>query len=209
LPSACDYGGISGGLDGRGRCPFFMDPPLDQRIKLQVLLTAAGYWPAVPNENFNERILTRSPHSKSLITSKQLATSAVIKWIVSFAIGDPLLNLWGFKRVIHSMTPISIWVPLGLGLYQQTIDSGLSFQDPQKRITLNYNFYPRFALRRSFGALYNDLTARGYKILYSKVYRDDVFVVSASNDVTDTPISPMSSPQRSSSGRSVSSRSSA
>ena len=29
---------------------------VEQRLRLQVLLTAAGYWPAVPNVNFNGRL---------------------------------------------------------------------------------------------------------------------------------------------------------
>ena len=29
---------------------------IEQRLRLQVLLTASGYWPAVPNVNFNSRL---------------------------------------------------------------------------------------------------------------------------------------------------------
>ncbi len=34
----------------------FMRLTLDERVKLQVLLTAAGYWPAVPDADFNTRL---------------------------------------------------------------------------------------------------------------------------------------------------------
>ena len=34
----------------------FMRLTLDERVKLQVLLTAAGYWPAVPDAAFNTRL---------------------------------------------------------------------------------------------------------------------------------------------------------
>jgi hypothetical protein len=33
----------------------FVQTPLDDRVKFQVFLTAAGYWQTVPNENFNSR----------------------------------------------------------------------------------------------------------------------------------------------------------
>lgn len=34
----------------------FMGLSLDQRVKLQILLTAAGYWPAVPDADFSGRL---------------------------------------------------------------------------------------------------------------------------------------------------------
>jgi Major Facilitator Superfamily len=34
----------------------FIQLNIDQRIKLQILLTAAGYWPAVPNVDFSTRL---------------------------------------------------------------------------------------------------------------------------------------------------------
>jgi hypothetical protein len=34
----------------------FMQLNLDERVKLQVFLTAAGYWPAVPDANFSTRL---------------------------------------------------------------------------------------------------------------------------------------------------------
>src|SRR5689334_23007530 len=34
----------------------FMQLNVDERVKLQILLTAAGYWPAVPDTEFSTRL---------------------------------------------------------------------------------------------------------------------------------------------------------
>src|SRR5208337_3207450 len=59
----------------------FMRLTLDERIKLQVLLTAAGYWPAVPDADFNTRLFTRSCASRSTTALCRSASSIRSRWI--------------------------------------------------------------------------------------------------------------------------------
>jgi len=76
-------------------------------------------------------------------------------------------------------------VPLGMGLLQQDIPTGLKYYDPANRLFLTYDYFPRFSVHRSFEALIGDLTAKGYKVEYSKVYHDEFFVLSVGSDRLD------------------------
>jgi serine protease Do len=80
----------------------------------------------------------------------------------------------------------TIWVPFGMGLAQQTTEAGFKYTDHLNRLTLTYDYLAHFTVHRSFDALVADLVNRGFTIEYSKVYRDEFFVVSASDQKTDT-----------------------
>src|SRR5271165_5861111 len=74
----------------------FMHLTLDERVKLQVLLTAAGYWPAVPEADFNARLL-------NAILQFQVDNGFVPLGILNdqqmdrlTAIAGPYLNNWRF-----------------------------------------------------------------------------------------------------------------
>jgi serine protease Do len=158
---------------------------LDQRIRLQILLTAAGYWPAVPNENFSSRIfdaISRFQMEKGLSPDGILSPAEMEQLNAQ---GGPLLNQWGFQTILHPTGPFSIWVPFGIGLNQEATSDGLKYTDTSKRLTLTFDYFPHFTVRRSFDALINDLTNKGYRVGYSKVYRDDFFVASVNSDATD------------------------
>jgi len=79
----------------------FAQYTLDQRIRLQILLTAAGYWPAVPNADFNPRIfeaLTRFQADHGFLTTGVLIPNQMDR-LVSDA--SPFLNQSGFQKVLH------------------------------------------------------------------------------------------------------------
>lgn len=87
-----------------------------QRVFLQVLLTGAGYWNAVPNENFNGRLF-------KAIQSFQRENGFAANGIFStdqldrlFGVATAKYDMWGFSKVQHPSRRVSIWVPLGLGL---------------------------------------------------------------------------------------------
>jgi hypothetical protein len=55
--AVCDRATAQTSLPGYAQAEdSFMRMTLDQRVKTQVLLTAAGYWPAVPDPDFSTRL---------------------------------------------------------------------------------------------------------------------------------------------------------
>jgi serine protease Do len=163
----------------------FMQLTLDNRVRLQILLTAAGYWQAVPNENFSGRIfdaIARFQSENGFVPNGIIDTAQFGRLIAS---GAPLLNQWVFRKVRHPTQDGYIWIPTGLGLVAEQIPTGLKYSDPRGRLSMTFDYFESFDLHRSFEALATDLIGKGSKILYSKVYQNDFFVVSASNDKTD------------------------
>jgi peptidoglycan hydrolase-like protein with peptidoglycan-binding domain len=98
-----------------------MQLTLDNRVKLQTLLTAAGYWATIPNENFSNRLfeaIQRFQSDNNFVPNGVIDTSQFRRLT---AAGGPLLNQWGFQRIRHPSQDAYIWVPLGLGLTAQQI----------------------------------------------------------------------------------------
>jgi serine protease Do len=158
---------------------------LDQRIELQLLLTTAGYWPAVPNQNFSGRLFDAITRFQidSAVAPTGILTAEEFEHL--FTLSTPLIKQWGFQKVRHPTQDAAIWVPLGLGLILEPTASGLKYSDPAKRLLLTYDYFPTFSTRRSYEALMADFISRGFKIYYSKVYKDEFFVVSMSDGKTD------------------------
>ena len=163
----------------------FMHLTLDERVKLQVLLTAAGYWPAVPNADFSTRLF-------NAILQFQVDNGFAPLGILNdqqtdrlIAIAGPYLNNWRFAVVRHPMTSSQIWVPVGLPLVEETTPTGLRFVNRPYGVMLTYDYFPEFSLRASFESLYSKLQRTGATIYYSTVYRNEFFVVSYSDGITD------------------------
>ena len=158
---------------------------LDQRVRLQVLLTAAGYWPAVPDEEFNTRIynaIGRFQAENGIPPVGYLGPGEMDKLL---SVGGSWLNQWDFQTIRHPITGTAIWVPLGLHLVQEPIQTGLKFTNQAYGLILTYDYFPQFLLRRSFDTLLSGLVSKGFKIEYSKLYRDQFFAVSFSDGNRD------------------------
>ena len=147
----------------------FMRLTLDERVKLQVLLTAAGYWPAVPDADFNTRLFNAILRFEvdngfaplGVLTGEQMDRL--------MAIAGPYLNAWRFQIVRHPMTNSQIWVPIGLPLTEESTATGLTFFNRPLGVALTYDYYPQFTLRLSFDSLRNKLERSGATIYYSKL----------------------------------------
>jgi serine protease Do len=163
----------------------FMRLTLDERVKLQVLLTAAGYWPAVPDADFNTRLFNAILRFEvdngfaplGVLTGEQMDRL--------MAIAGPYLNAWRFQIVRHPMTNSQIWVPIGLPLTEESTATGLTFFNRPLGVALTYDYYPQFTLRLSFESLRNKLERSGATIYYSKLFRNEFFVFSYSDGITD------------------------
>ena len=160
---------------------------IDQRVKLQILLTAAGYWPAVPNVDFSTRLL-------NAICQYEVDNGFVPLGIINdeqmnrlVSIGGAFLNRWGFELIRHPdpLANSQIWVPLGLPVTEQVTSTGLKFMNPSYGFVLTYDFFPEFNLHISFKSLLHKLERNGVKIYYSNLYRDEFFVLSYSDGITD------------------------
>jgi serine protease Do len=160
---------------------------IDQRVKLQILLTAAGYWPAVPNVDFSTRLFNAISQFEvdNGFVPLGIINDAQMNRLVS--IGGTFLNRWGFELVGHpySLANSQIWVPLGLPVTEQPTSTGLKFTNSAYGFVLTYDFFPEFNVRFSFESLLHKLGRNGMKIYYSNLYRDEFFVLSYSDGVTD------------------------
>ncbi|WP_313899354.1 serine protease, partial [Methylobacterium sp. E-065] len=156
----------------------FQALPIDQRIRLQVLLTATGQQVAVPNVDFSKRLFETVMRYQS---QSGLPVSGVIDEEQAAGLmreATPLLRTWGFRTASHPSRGRTIWVPFGLGLREERTGSGSTWTDPAKRVTLSYIATPS-ALEDGYRAALERLTGDGARINY-KVLRPDFFAISAS-----------------------------
>ena len=163
----------------------FMQLTLEGRVRLQVLLTAAGYWPAVPNADFSARLFNAIGRFEA---DNGFAPYGVLRREEQqrlAELGGLFLDRWGFRTVRHPATGTSMWVPVGIPLSTESTPTGLKFANTTYGIVLAYDYFPQFSLRSSFNSLISSLLHKGSRILYSKLYRDDFFAVSFSDGITD------------------------
>jgi serine protease Do len=163
----------------------FMQLNVDERVKLQILLTAAGYWPAVPDTEFSTRLfdaISRFEVDNGFVPLAILTQEQKDRLT---AIAEPYLNSWGFEIVRHPMTSSQIWAPLGLPLVEEETPTGLRFVNRPLGVVLTYDYFPDFRLRMSFEALNNKLARSGARIYYSKLYKTEFFALSFSAGITD------------------------
>ena len=163
----------------------FMSMSLDQRIKMQVLLTAAGYWPAVPTASFSTRLfdaIEKFQGDNGFVALGVLNSEQMEKLQL---VGGSYLNRWNFEAIKHPMANVEVWVPMGLPMFERLTPAGLAFTNSAYGVLLAYDFYPEFNLRFSFEALLSKLRRNGSTIYYTKLYHDDFFVVSYSDGGTD------------------------
>lgn len=84
--------------------PQFEALPIKLRIALQLWLTSAGYWNAVPNANFSGRLyhaFQRFQDENGYQATGTLSKDEVLR-LVNLA--APNLMMWGFRKVNHIET---------------------------------------------------------------------------------------------------------
>jgi S1-C subfamily serine protease len=156
-----------------------------QRIFVQVLLTGAGYWNAVPNENFNGRLFRaiQTFQQENGFVSNAIFNEAQLDRL--FSIAGPKFDQWGFSKVQHPSRRVGIWVPLGLGLRAVRNEFGLQYTDPQDRLRLDFTTVPNVAIAANYAAVLTNIVQEGAKIHF-RIMKDGWFAVSATTlDGTD------------------------
>jgi Putative peptidoglycan binding domain len=103
----------------------FNSLPIDTRITFQVLLTAEGYWPAVPNVNYSGRLYdaVRRFQSDHGFRPTGMLNAAELDKLLDVA--TPMLKMWEFQGVGHPDRGRPIWVPVGLGLQVERVNGGI------------------------------------------------------------------------------------
>lgn len=151
---------------------------VEQRIRLQVLLTATGYWPAVPNVNFSGRLfeaITNFQRENKYYPNGQI-DQIQLRHLADSAV--PLLNLWGFRAVSHPYRSAKIWVPFGLGLRPERTKDGWMYKEPTNRVQIGFIHFDRTPVEQGYEGLVKSKIAEGATIHY-KVLKDDFMVMSA------------------------------
>lgn len=151
-----------------------------RRHVVQMLIIAAGYWPAVSNDTFSRRLFgaaLRFQQEQGFALTGQLDA---VQWARLHALADPLLRLWRLQPARHPTTDATLWVPAGLGLSTKVTGGGLQFDNPPHQTLRIYFHHLRGA---TLARTMRDVVARrdehGLAIDY-KVLRDDFFAVKAS-----------------------------
>jgi serine protease Do len=152
-----------------------------QRVRLQVYLTAAGYWPAVPNQDFGMRLFEAMAQFQS--DHGQPRTGMLNNQQIDLLIeaAEPILRAWGMREIMHPTRRVSIWAPLGLGLVQKRVKDGLEYTDPQDRVFMAFKYLENVGVKEVHDYLLQQAMAEGSAIHY-EVLRKDFFVVTVFKD---------------------------
>jgi hypothetical protein len=158
---------------------------VDHRIRLQVLMTAAGYWPAVPNVNFNGRLfeaVKTFQRENGYVPDGQIDETQ-LRHLADVA--APLLRLWDFHVVTHPYRNVKIWVPFGLGLRAERTKEGWVYKEPSNRVQVGFINFPSVPVERGYPGLVNKKMQDGDDIHY-KIMKNGFMAISAtSRDGTD------------------------
>jgi len=167
----------------RGEDPYFIAArsafnslQVDTRLWLQLFLTSAGHWPAVPNVTYSRRLydatqqfqLSRGEAPTGILTKPQLDQ------MLSSA--SSALTGWKLRWVPHPTRGRQLWVPIGLNLQATRTDLGVEFREPQNRFRLKFNAISAADIRTTYEALLREMVSSGDNINF-KVLRKDFFVI--------------------------------
>ena len=156
----------------------FNSLPVDTRITFQVLLTAAGYWPAVPNVTYSGRLngaVRRFQIDHGFRPTGMLNAAELDKLI---DVAAPMLNMWEFQSVGHPDHGRPIWVPFGLGLQVERVDGGIRWRDVYRRVSLLYTYKPNRTVESAYQSALSAFIRSGAAIEF-KVARRDFYAISA------------------------------
>jgi S1-C subfamily serine protease len=149
----------------------------EDRIALQVVLTANGYWPAVPNVNFNNRLFEAiltfqsvNGYSANGVIDKQQLDRLI-------EVAAPILSTYGFRSIPHPTRGHPIWVPVGLGLVAKRDADGLNWTNAQRSISMSYSYFPSTDLNNTYQRTLTTILNGGGQVHY-RVLRQDFYVIS-------------------------------
>lgn len=155
-------------------------PSLHERLLLQVLMTASGYWNSVAAENFSPKLFKaiQKFQSENGFTQTGVLPDDQLKRLVD--VGGAKLDAWGFQSIRHPTRNLSLWIPFGLNFTSTRDANGIRYEDALKRISIDFTTFQNNTAALTYNIVVNILIERNYQIHY-KVFKNDWFVVSATS----------------------------
>lgn len=117
-----------------------LSPP--NRIQFQIMLSAEGSWPAIPNLNFSSRLqesIAIFQRKYGFAPDGAIDAPQISKLV---EIVRPYFFDWGLENISHPVFGQPIWAPLKLLTHQKTTKYGIEFSAPAGALTLSYDFVP-------------------------------------------------------------------
>lgn len=149
---------------------------VENRLMLQLLLTSAGHWPAVPNVSYSRRLFaaTKAFQRERGLPATGIITVPDLKQL--FETGSPAWKGWGFRSLPHPQRGKRIWVPMGLDLEASRTDRGVDIRETRNRFRLKYNYFPGIGVRDGYEITLREMVGGGDHINY-RIAKGDFFVV--------------------------------
>ncbi|MHB2169806.1 trypsin-like peptidase domain-containing protein [Alsobacter sp. R-9] len=156
----------------------FLRLPEASRYDLQMMMIAAGHWPAVSTDTFSRRLheAIQKAQADAGLPPSGVPDAAFVSAMRAAA--APQLTRWGLAAVPHPAAGgLRLWVPRGLGLTQTATRNGMEFATSPRTLRVNYGFYPGLTVKAAYDAALSALQAP--TVIQYKVQRPDFFAISS------------------------------
>lgn len=144
-----------------------------EKLSLQLLLSAEGSWPAVPNRDFSVRLfsaIAQFQKSQGFHPDGALPPDQVRRLN---GLTRPYFERWGLVEVFHPVRPHSVWVPRRILDQESRTKTGFDYRSSTRHLQMSFD-YLQLDLESLYQALSPDTDQR--KTEY-KVVRKDFFVL--------------------------------
>ncbi|MDR6870518.1 S1-C subfamily serine protease [Bosea sp. BE125] len=149
---------------------------VDTRLWFQIVLTSAGFWPAVPNVTYSRRLYDATQQFQRARGEEPtgILTKAQVGQMLQSA--SSVLNGWGLRWVPHPTRGRQLWVPIGLDLQATRTDLGVEMREPRNRFKLKFNAIPAASVGAAYEATLREMVGSGDSINF-KVLKGDFFAI--------------------------------
>lgn len=151
---------------------------IEQKVWLQLFLTAAGYWPAVPNATYSMRLhreVLRYQADNGLVP-RGIHDADDVKALV--AGGGDVLSGWKLRKVYHPTAPFWVVLPSGLDLDSERLNGGARIQSKDRKLKIELLTFGAgdVPLRDWYEHFLGGMLNSGDRINF-KVQKSDFFVI--------------------------------
>jgi serine protease Do len=147
------------------------------RVLLQLLLIASGSSNAVPSPQFNQRIFDAI---RSFQTSAGFQPSGALEpqqvTALRSAAGQ-VLRQWQMRIASLPTTQHTLWVPTGLGITNERVESGLAFANTDRSLTFSFLHFQSADFANALPAMRQIVSRNNGRISF-EVARQDFVVLS-------------------------------
>ncbi|HEX2726913.1 MAG TPA: peptidoglycan-binding domain-containing protein [Beijerinckiaceae bacterium] len=150
--------------------------PVQDRMRLEMLLVAAGYLRPAANERFSAPLLQAIQdfqRDNGLAPDGVLSGTAVARLQAE---AGPFLTSWDMQQRFHIFTMQELWVPVGLLQIAQPISTGMRYTDPFGRARMEHSFIEDGALAASYRRSLETARAERGTVTF-RIIRPDFYTV--------------------------------